>query len=193
MWQGEKLGHSSESFLGRLNVLRVSIYILLGIIFFRIVLLQLIKGSQYRKIADENRIVIYPQPAARGKIFDRNMDVVVDNKPSFVVLFSRQTLTDTEVDSVMEKMSKLLYVPKNILLEKTKTATGKNFSLIRIAENISKYRAMRISEKIPQLPGVLVRIEPVRVYKWASLASHITGYVREASLDELSEFTNLKP
>lgn len=195
MWQGENLGYSVESFSGRLNVLQFGIFFLLGIISFRIISLQVVKGGQYRKISEENRIVIYPQPATRGKIFDKNMEVVVDNKPSFVVLFSRQTMEDEEVKNVITKVARLLSLPDgfaHILLEKTKTIPGKNFSLIKIAENISKYQAMRLAEKIPQLPGVVVRIEPVRVYKWGTSVSHITGYVREASLGELSEIPNLK-
>ena len=192
MWQGENLGYSAESFSGRLNVLQFGIFFLLGIISFRIISLQVIKGEKYRKISEENRIVIYPQPSTRGKIFDKNMDVVVDNKPSFVVLFSRQTMEDKEVKNVITKVAKILNRDANALLEKTKIASGKNFSLKKIAENISKYQAMRLAEKIPQLPGVVVRIEPVRVYKWGTSASHITGYVREASLGELSENTSLK-
>lgn len=195
MWQGENLGYSAESFSGRLNVLQFGIFFLLGIISFRIISFQVIKGEKYRKISEENRIVIYPQPSTRGKIFDKNMGVVVDNKPSFVVLFSRQTMEDEEVKNVITKVARLLQRNDEFahtLLSKTKTIPGKNFSLLKIAENISKYQAMRLAEKIPQLPGVVVRIEPVRVYKWGTSASHITGYVREASLGELSENTVLK-
>ncbi len=195
MWHGENLGYSAESFSDRLNVLQFGIFFLLGIIFFRIISLQVIKGEKFRKISEENRIVIYSQPATRGKIFDKNMDVVVDNKPSFVVLFSRQTMEDEEVKNVIIKVARLLQRNDQFahtLIEKTKTIPGKNFSLIKIAENISKEQAMRLAEKIPQLPGVVVRIEPVRVYKWGTSASHITGYVREASLGELSENTVLK-
>ncbi|MFH0947597.1 MAG: penicillin-binding protein 2 [Elusimicrobiota bacterium] len=192
MWQGERLGYSSESFSDRLNVLQLSIFFLLGIISFRLISLQVIKGCQYRKISDENRIVLYSQPATRGKIFDKNMDVVVDNKPSYVVLFSRQTMDDKEVKNVITKVARLLSIPDDAMVSKTKTITGKNFSLIKIVENISKYQAMRLAEKIPQLPGVVVRIEPVRVYKYGSSASNVTGYVREASIDELSECPQLK-
>jgi len=195
MWQGENLGYSAESFSGRLNVLQFGIFFLLVIISFRIISLQVIKGGQYRKISDENRIVIYSQPSTRGKIFDKNMDIIVDNKPSFVVLFSRHTMDDEEVKNVITKVARVLSLSDDFtsaLIEKTKTIPGKNFSLLKIAENISKYQAMRLAEKVTQLPGVVVRIEPVRVYKWGISASHITGYVREASLGELSENSKLK-
>ncbi|MFH1540641.1 MAG: penicillin-binding protein 2 [Elusimicrobiota bacterium] len=192
MWQGENLGHSSESFLDRLNILRFFIFFLLGIIFCRIISLQIIKGDKYRKISNENRIIIYSQPATRGKIFDKNLDIIVDNKPSYVVLFSRQTMNDEDVKNVTTKVAQLLSMPEDVLLKKTKTEPRKNFSSIKIAENISKYRAMQIIEKIPQLPGITVRAEPVRLYKWGTSASHITGYVREISLNELPTHPKLK-
>jgi len=192
MWHGENLSHTVESFSARLNFLRFIIFIFIGLITFRIITLQIIKGDQYRKLSEENRIVIYPQPASRGIIYDKNLDVIVNNKPSFTVLFSRQTLTDTEVRDVITKVSKFLSIPAESFLERIKTISGKNFTLVKIAENISKNQAMRIAEKIPQLPGIVVRIEPVRVYKWGNIAAHITGYVREISLDELTRFSNMK-
>lgn len=192
MWRGENLGHSVESFHARLDILKFTIFVLIWIILFRVVSLQTIKGDQYRKISDENRIVIYSQPSTRGKIYDKNFDIVVDNKPAFVVLFSRQTLSDGEVENVIEKVSGFLSVPPADLFNKIQKYYGENFSLIKIAENISKVKALRLAEKIHQLPGIVVRIEPVRVYSWGSLISHITGYVREASSDDLNELTNIK-
>ncbi|MDD5687319.1 MAG: penicillin-binding protein 2 [Elusimicrobia bacterium] len=192
MWHGENLSYSIESFSARLNVLRFAIYFVIGIILFRIISLQIISGDRYRKISDENRIVIYPQPASRGKIFDRNNEIIVDNKPSFVVLFSRQTLSDEEVKNVITKVSSFLSLPVDTLLEKVKMTSGRNFTLVKIAENISKNQALRLAEKMPQLPGVVVRVEPVRVYKWNNISSHLTGYVREVSLDELDRLPKIK-
>ncbi|MBN1384961.1 MAG: penicillin-binding protein 2 [Elusimicrobia bacterium] len=192
MWHGENLGHSIESFLARLNILKFIIFFLIGIIIFRIISLQIIKGDYYRKISDENRIIIYPQPSTRGKVYDRNFDIIVDNKPSFVVLFSRQTLSDGEVKDVIDKVSKFLSIPTQSLFNKIKKYYRKNFSLIKIAEDISKIKALRLAERMHQLPGIVVRIEPVRVYKWGSSISHITGYVREASSDDLNSSFNIK-
>ena len=136
MWHGENLGYSSESFSERLNVLQLFIFFLLGIISCRIISFQVVKGGQYRKISDENRIVIYSQPATRGKVFDKNMDIIVDNKSSFVVLFSRQMLADDEVKNVISRIAKLLSIPDDRILSKIKTVRGKNLSLVKIAENI---------------------------------------------------------
>ncbi|OGS38559.1 MAG: penicillin-binding protein 2 [Elusimicrobia bacterium RIFOXYD2_FULL_34_30] len=192
MWHGENLSHTVESFFSRLDFLRFIIFVFLGFILSRIIMFQIIKGDQYRTLSETNRIIIYPQPASRGIIYDKNMDTIVNNKPSFTVLFSRQTLTDTEVGNVITNVSKHLSIPTETLLNKINLSTGKNFSLIKIAEDISKNRVLQIAEKIPQLPGVVVRIEPVRVYKWGNVAAHITGYVREVSLEELTRFPNMK-
>ncbi|MEW6557637.1 MAG: penicillin-binding protein 2 [Elusimicrobiota bacterium] len=192
MWHGENLSHSIESFFERLNILQVLIFFFIGLVFLRVGFLQIIEGNKYRKISDENRIVIYSQPATRGKILDRNLDVIVDNKPAFTTLFSRQTLSDEEVQNVIQKVSQYLALPADDILKKIKTIPG-NFSLIKIVQNIPKYQALKLAEKIPQLPGIVVMVEPIRIYRWGSVASHITGYIQEATQDELNAYPNLKP
>ena len=191
MWYGDKLSYSIESFFARLSLLKYFIYFFIGLIFLRLVFLQVIKGDQYRKRADDNRVVVYPQPATRGKIYDKNLDVIVDNKPSFVVLFSRQMLADSEVNNIIKQVSGMLAIPSEKLFEKLASAEVKNFTLIKLAENITKYQAMRLSEKIPQLPGIMVRVEPVRTYKWKNIAAHLTGYIQSATVDDLSKIPGL--
>jgi penicillin-binding protein 2 len=50
------------------------------IIIGRLAELQLIKGSYYRSLAEENRIRYLPIPAPRGKILARGGEILVDNK-----------------------------------------------------------------------------------------------------------------
>ena len=47
----------------------------------RLVLLQLVEGSYYRKLADENRVKLTIQPADRGVIYDRHGEALARNAP----------------------------------------------------------------------------------------------------------------
>ena len=55
-------------------------------IFFRLVYLQLFKSDQYKVLAEKNRISLRLIPPLRGKILDRNNNIIALNKNSYNVL-----------------------------------------------------------------------------------------------------------
>lgn len=55
------------------------------LLFVRLFDLQVLKGGQNRKRADQNRITIVNIPAARGVIYDRNGEVLARNSPLFLI------------------------------------------------------------------------------------------------------------
>ncbi len=192
MWYGDKTDYPVFSFSIRLGILLYCIVAFFALIFIRLAYLQLVSGDYYRERSDGNRIIIFPQPATRGKIFDRNLDVIVDNKPSFTVLFSRQTLTDAEVISTLKKVAGIIDVSSAALIKKFSKISNQDFTLVKIADNITRNKALLLSENIPLLPGIIVSVEPERVYNWRNTASHITGYVQTASYEDIAELPYVK-
>ncbi|MBI5044569.1 MAG: hypothetical protein HZC02_01455 [Candidatus Levybacteria bacterium] len=76
-----------------------------GILFFRIVFLQIIRGDFYRGLSDSNRIrtsIIY---APRGVIFDRNGIPLIYNIPGFRQTIGEKTKLLTQEDA-LEKIAK---------------------------------------------------------------------------------------
>lgn len=56
---------------------------------------------------------------------------------------------------------------------------------IKISSNISKQSAFIFMQKSNVLPGVDVRLNPIRIYPYGTLASHILGYI--SPIDEFSQ------
>ena len=56
------------------------VFLAFGLLFIRLVSLQIISGNRYRVLADENRIRKVILPAPRGRILDRNGRVLAENK-----------------------------------------------------------------------------------------------------------------
>src|SRR5881396_1212735 len=54
--------------------------------------LQLLKSKYYIELAEKNRIRSIPWIAPRGRILDRNGQIVVDNQPSFTLIAMRENL-----------------------------------------------------------------------------------------------------
>ncbi len=165
-----------------LRVLQVCIILLGLIILGRLFQLQILQYDTYNPLSRENSLrqeVINP---ARGLIYDRNGNLIVDNQPIYTI-----TVTPASYD------------PKNtpILAELMDVPVEEVEKRVQEARDYSYYRSSRIftevdfetfsiiQESIWQLPGVGHQIESKRDYPIDSLkASHILGYLREVSKEE---------
>src|SRR5205807_7890993 len=52
--------------------------------------LPIFNGARYAEVAENQRIRLLPIPAPRGVIFDRNLNVLVDSRPIYSVILSRE-------------------------------------------------------------------------------------------------------
>ena len=170
------------------RVLQVCIILLGLIILGRLFQLQILEYEKYNPLSRENSLrqeVINP---ARGLIYDRNGNLLVDNDPIYSI-----TVTPASYDS---KNTPILAELMDVPVEKVEKR-------IQEARTYSYYRSSRIftevdfetfsilQENIWQLPGVGHQIESKRDYPIDSLrASHIFGYLREVSKEEYLQTKN---
>jgi penicillin-binding protein 2 len=171
-----------------LRVLQVCIIILGLIILGRLFQLQILDFDTYRPLSRENSLrqeVITP---ARGLIYDRNGDLLVDNEPIYSI-----TITPATYD---QKNTPILADLMDIPVEKVKER-------VQEAREYSFYRSSRlftevdfktfsvVQENIWKLPGIGHQIESKRHYPVDSLrASHVLGYLREVSKEEYLKTEN---
>lgn len=97
-------------FKNRYNILYIIIVILLCALGFRMAVLTIVEGEEYRAVADIKKIKDIPVKAPRGKILDRNGTLLADNVSSFTV----QMYTD-EIDP--ENFNEISYILSKILDE----------------------------------------------------------------------------
>lgn len=95
-------------FKNRYNILYIIIVLMLCVLGFRMAVLTIVEGEEYRAIADVKKIKDIPVKAPRGKIFDRNGTLLADNVSSFTV----QMYTD-EIDS--KNFNEISYILSKIL------------------------------------------------------------------------------
>ena len=69
-------------FASRGLVVFLIVVMLLGVLMLRFFQLQVLQFETYQKRADRNRIHVQPLPPQRGLIFDRNGEVLADNRVS---------------------------------------------------------------------------------------------------------------
>ncbi len=81
---------TSQNLRVRLFAVQMVAVLLLGVLGVRLYLLQVVRGSYYGEIAQNQRMRLLPIPAPRGIIFDRNGRPLVDSRPIYSVMLSRE-------------------------------------------------------------------------------------------------------
>ncbi len=155
-----------------------------SLLIMRLVYLQIIEGEKYRKLSENNCIRLRSIKASRGLIYDRNGELLVDNRPSFdlkIVPKDAKPLKET-----IRKLSRLINVPYDNLIS---TVCGNSrmskFKPCLLKKNISRDMLAVIEAHSFDLPGVMVTVEPRRNYIFKSSCAHVLGYLGEINKKEL--------
>jgi penicillin-binding protein 2 len=154
--------------------------ILLGRLFY----LQIIQGENLRRQSEINSIRLEYIAPTRGLIFDRNGQLLVDDRPSFdltVVLKDAKPLAHT-----IESLSRYTGEPAEVLMEKINNRKGGGpYQSILLKEDIGRDLLAAVETHKHDLPGITVQVKPVRNYIGGRLAAHLIGYLSEIGATEL--------
>jgi len=147
--------------------------------------LQVLEGVKLQEMSEKNRIRIRPVAAPRGILFDRNGLALVDNRPAFTLSLIPRELEDR--DTVLARLSVLLKIPMRELEESLERVPTDSFRPVRVRRGLTLEEVTKIEERKLELPGVLVEVEPQRVYPTSTFAAHLLGYVREVSDEQMKQ------
>lgn len=158
---------------------------LMGLSVYRLVQLQLVEGKQNRLRAEENRIRLLPIPSNRGRIVDRNGQLLADNHLTRAVYLWPKEQTKQEWQKTSAQLSEVLNIPTERILAKLEKVKYNSAAPVRISQSVTPEVFVWIGENALQLPGVEIRSDSNRYYPHGSSASHVLGYIGEATLEEL--------
>jgi len=148
----------------------------------RLVQLQLVRGSAYRQLADQNRLRLVPEPAPRGQIVDRQGRVLATNDTVFRVALVPQDLQD--LPSVLSRVSAVVHRSPDVLQAAFRREQGVAFMPATLVSRVPKDAAIRLEEERWRLPGLLVKPESARAYPLGSTAGPLLGYLSEPTAEE---------
>ena len=142
------------------------------------------KGSDMRKLSEQNRIRIKKVVAPRGMIYDKAGRVMADTRPSFNMYIIPEDIKD--FNQTVDGLAKLINIDREDIIDKMKVASGFPPSFpVKIKSDISMDEVAKIEANRIYLPGVTIQIEPKRNYPYGMMMAHMLGYVSEISDDEL--------
>ena len=160
----------------QLLILVLVLFLTLTYFLFRI---QVIKGNDYKEIAEKNYFRIIKKPARRGILYDRNMQPLTENIPSLSVYIDINEITDA--DSVAAFLSGNLGVPVEEIAELIYKHRFFKFAPVLVQDKVNMETAIKLEEHCEEYPAVIIKPEAIRYY---GLNSHYIGYVGKMSSAE---------
>ena len=142
--------------------------LLLTLLGVRLGKLMLADSGYYAKLAEDLHERERPIKAARGRILDRNGEVLADNHTVCTISVIHSQITDSE--RVVEVLTKELGLDKETVQKKV----GKVSSMEWIQKNVEKEVGDRIRSY--GLAGVKVDEDYRRYYPYGSMASKVLGF-----------------
>src|SRR5712691_10713225 len=183
-----KFVDDSQNLRLRLRLIQALILVLLSVLGVRLYLLQIINGSRYAEIAENQRIRLLPIPAPRGVIFDRNAHPLVDSRPIYSVILSREDTKGIDRNSLIRPLASGLNLDAEILRERfDQLVKQPAFESILIKEYATQADIAWVDAHQLELPALRVEQTPQRRYPANGMLSHVLGYVGEISPEQLNK------
>jgi len=182
---GSRIIHDDPRFAGpriaTFQYLTVGVFIFLVAGFWE---LQVRNPEFYSERAEENYVKSVPVLAPRGRIFDRDGRVIVDNHSSYTLILSRENLNPDHLKPIAEGLD----LDYNDLVERLARMRGRpKYEPIIIKEELTPQDlafvdAHRDRDTFPEMS--MIRAQR-RLYPENGIAAHVVGYVGEISEGEL--------
>lgn len=170
------------------------VVLILIILLIRLWDLQIMRGSEMKRLSEQNRIRINKIVAPRGVIYDRKGRIIADTRPSFNIYISHEDMKN--FDQTIDGLTALIKISKEEIMEKLEAAKGQPASFpVKIKSDVSLDDVAKIEANRVYLPGVNIQVEPKRFYHYGKMFAHLVGYVSEISDEELKkkEYQNYSP
>jgi penicillin-binding protein 2 len=177
-------GHDSGKFRPRLKIFFAIVLIMMSLLIIRMWHLQVIRGDELSQRSENNSVRLRKIRPLRGLVMDTNGHVLVDNQPSFDIVFMPNRSRNTQ-DT--EKKLKILYEDRSLAFSMEFPPPGKKrfIAPVKLEKNVSRKKLAVIETHALDLPGVAVEVVPIRQYIGGEMTAHLIGYTGEVSRDDL--------
>ncbi|MBI3756278.1 MAG: penicillin-binding protein 2 [Deltaproteobacteria bacterium] len=174
--------------------LKTRLYIATGIaisIFFLLIVrlwfLQIFEGNKFKELSENNRVRLVRETAPRGLIMDRTGKVMVENRPAFHLAIIPEDVKDwTKIKKVIPAI--VNNISEEDIESRINQANGRpSFQAIKLKDDLTWEEIARVEAFRIDMPGIMLSIEPRRVYPFGDAVSHIIGYLGEIDEQQLKK------
>jgi penicillin-binding protein 2 len=183
-----KFEDESQNLRVRMRTIQALVLALLTVLGARLYYLQIANGAYYAERAENQRIRLLPIPAQRGTIFDRNGKVLVDSRPIYNVILSREELKGQDLNALVMPLADGLGVDEEFLRERFEEMKAQAaYESIPVKQNASASDIAWVEAHSAEFPALRIEQQPQRRYPPNGLLAHVLGYVGEISQKQLQQ------
>jgi penicillin-binding protein 2 len=173
-------GKAEKLPIGKLHSVQYLVALILAVLLVGLWRLQVLNSDSFRSLAEANRIRKVPILAPRGKIFDREGRLLVDNYPSVSCYLLREQVKDLDADLPLISRGLHLSVDQiHAILRHYEIAP--KYQPIPLKQDITPDEQAFIAAHRDELPELETLDEQRRLYPSDGFAAHLIGYVGEVS------------
>lgn len=173
----------------------ILLQVLVGLLFFVLVVrfwyLQMHRGEEFARLAQENRFRQERILAPRGRILDAHDQILADNRTAYGLALVREDCPD--IPATLAQISEWSGIPVPLIWEKYQgdRHKGKPFEPLLLITDIDFSLVARIEAEIHAWPGLKIVVRTKRNYPHRDLYANILGYVAEANEQEMEKDSSL--
>ncbi|WP_094511157.1 penicillin-binding protein 2 [Synechococcus sp. MW101C3] len=165
------------------------IVLVLGAMGARLVWLQLAQGAENKLLADQNRIRLLPRHPMRGRLLDRNGQVLASSRLTYNLYIQPRLVDDAAWPSLRVQLAALLALDPAQLDAKRKDGRAVDGFRIELAGPLSTEQVLRFREQAESLKGADVDVDVLRAYPHGRLGAHVLGYTSSITEEEYKELS----
>ena len=174
-------------FLNRVLFSSLAILLLGGLIISRLIYLMVIESDELSLRSVNNTLRTQSIPAPRGLIFDRNIEVIAENKPKFQLEMVPEQVNKLE--------SSLMYLTELGILDENEISAieqrvrrNYQFKSIVIKRNLDEKEMAIFANNRMLLKGFDIKSRLTRNYPQNEIYAHVVGYMGSISSSDYERF-----
>lgn len=135
-------------------------------------------------LTDNDKVRVETVQGTRGKILDRNGKVLAEEGTVSSIGFVPGKIQDKE--EAIAKASKILDVSEDFINEQLEQSYVKDDTFVPI-KTLSNEDSKKVEKDLLEIPGIMISSKSARVYPYGKATSHLLGYIRSITEEELEE------
>ena len=146
------------------------------LIFLRLFFLQVINNQTFKKMSDQNRIRLIATEPIRGKILDKNGELLASSKLEYSLIIKPQFLTETKWQEYKYSLANFLNLEIEKLDLKYYDGINNQKYSITLVDNLSVEQIIKFKENEDNFLGIEILRKVKRDYPYKTLGAHAIGY-----------------
>ncbi|OLO12921.1 penicillin-binding protein 2 [Chromohalobacter japonicus] len=152
----------------------------------RLFYLQVVEHDVFTTRSEKNRVRVEPLPPTRGLIYDRQGQLVAENRPTYNLTIVRERVRD--IDATLDRLVDILGLDETQVeaFRKRSRQRQRPYQPALLMSDLNERQIARLAVNRYRLPGVEVEAQWLRHYPSPKIMSHVLGYVGRINEQELA-------